>query len=278
MKNRNREKPTFANINLLGKCICDCYFCLGKDIPELLNKHDQTRLHFDHWKNFNTFLKICKQNNIKNIYLTGQNTDPILYKYLKEIILYLKREGFRVGIRTSGYGFLYHLEALNELDAGIGLSIHSLNRYMNTQAIGRNDLPPWEQIISWLDKNKKRWRVASVINQYNGFIDLLEISKLLKGRNLAYWQIRRVSSDKKDREYEQRKYNQLRTYFKNNFPYLGDFYLSEGYLFKGIPTYFWATVETSANSFNYFTDGTISKEYFVVEGYEKNYLKKELVE
>lgn len=38
IKNRKRDKYTFANINLLGKCNADCYFCLGKDIPELLNK------------------------------------------------------------------------------------------------------------------------------------------------------------------------------------------------------------------------------------------------
>jgi hypothetical protein len=34
---------------------------------------------------------------------------------------------------------------------------------------------------------------------------------------------------------------------------------------------FWRTVETSVNSINYFTDGTISDNYFVVEGYVKNY-------
>lgn len=31
----------------------------------------------------------------------------------------------------------------------------------------------------------------------------------------------------------------------------------------------WRTVETSVNSINYFTDGTISDEYFIVEGYLK---------
>lgn len=30
---------------------------------------------------------------------------------------------------------------------------------------------------------------------------------------------------------------------------------------------FWRTVKTTTNSFNYFTDGTFSKEYFIVEGY-----------
>jgi len=38
----------------------------------------------------------------------------------------------------------------------------------------------------------------------------------------------------------------------------------------GMDVCFWRTVKTSVNSFNYFTDGTVSQEYFVVEGYLKN--------
>ena len=45
-KNREREKNyEFANINLLGKCNVDCYFCLGKDIDDLLSLHNQTGVH-----------------------------------------------------------------------------------------------------------------------------------------------------------------------------------------------------------------------------------------
>ena len=36
------------------------------------------------------------------------------------------------------------------------------------------------------------------------------------------------------------------------------------------PVVFWRTIKTSVNSLNYFTDGTVSDEYFVVEGYLKN--------
>jgi hypothetical protein len=33
----------------------------------------------------------------------------------------------------------------------------------------------------------------------------------------------------------------------------------------------WRTVGTSVNSLNYFTDGTLSGEYFVIEGYSKQH-------
>jgi hypothetical protein len=38
---------------------------------------------------------------------------------------------------------------------------------------------------------------------------------------------------------------------------------------SGVPVCFWRTVKTTIGSFNYFTDGTSSDEYFVVEGYLK---------
>lgn len=100
-KQRNREKYTFANINLLGKCNANCYFCLGKDIDEILSLQNQTQVHFSEWKNFERFLKVCKENNIKKLYITGQNTDSLVYKYFEELVEYLKNEGFLVGIRTK---------------------------------------------------------------------------------------------------------------------------------------------------------------------------------
>jgi len=51
-KNRTRDKYTFANINLLGKCNVDCFFCLGKDIEQLLSQQSQMKDHFSNWKRF----------------------------------------------------------------------------------------------------------------------------------------------------------------------------------------------------------------------------------
>jgi hypothetical protein len=48
---------------------------------------------------------------------------------------------------------------------------------------------------------------------------------------------------------------------------------AEIYQYRGIDVVFWKTTETTSNSLNYFTDGTISDEYFVVEGYLK-YMEK----
>ena len=54
----------------------------------------------------------------------------------------------------------------------------------------------------------------------------------------------------------------------------GKFYLAEQYNLYGKEVNFWRTVETTCNSLNYFTDGTCSSEYFIVEGYLKNYKRQ----
>jgi hypothetical protein len=53
----------------------------------------------------------------------------------------------------------------------------------------------------------------------------------------------------------------------------GDYCLGEKFFYNGTEIIFWRTTETNVNSLNYFTDGVISDEYFIVEGYLKNYHK-----
>jgi len=271
-KNRNREYPTFANINLLGKCNVDCYFCLGKDISHLLNKHNQLNVHFSKWKNFLKFLTFCQRHNIKKLYITGQNTDSLMYKYLDELIDALHSLGFTVGIRTNGYLALQKMDIINKCTNSVGYSIHSLNPETNYKIMKRRDIPDWDKIIP-LTKNP---RIAIVLNRYN-FNEFFDILKYLsKFKNIKYIQVRRVSTDTR---YEELKkdielYELMFKYVANHFPYIGNFYLAQQYNIYGMEVNFWRTVETSINSFNYFTDGTISTEYFIVEGYLKNYKNK----
>lgn len=268
-KNRERSLPTFANINLLGKCNVDCYFCLGKDIPELLNKHNQLNIHFLQWKNFEKFLEICKFHNINKLYITGQNTDSLLYKYLDELIDYLHKKSFKVGIRTNGYLALKKLDIINKCDCSVGYSIHSLNPETNYKIMKRRDIPDWNRIIS----KTKNPRIAIVVNRYNynEFFDILKF--LSKFKNIKYIQARRISTDTRAEFLAEDAiiYENLYKYVSKTFPRLPNFYDAQRFEIFGMEVCFWRTVKTSVNSFNYFTDGTLSKEYFVVEGYIKNY-------
>ena len=93
-------------------------------------------------------------------------------------------------------------------------------------------------------------------------------------KHLRYVQIRRVSTDTRfaqlrpDVEAYERVWKHVDYCFGPPVRTLwGD---ADVYQIYGHEVVFWRTVKTSINSYNYFTDGTCSKEYFVVEGYLKN--------
>lgn len=270
-KRRDRANYTFANINLLGKCNAKCYFCLGEDIPELLRLHNNINTHFSDWRNFDKFIESCNKHNINKIYLTGQNTDSLLYKYRVELFTYLKSLGFTVGLRTNGYLAHKNIDFLNMCENSVGLSIHSLNPETNYKIMKRRDIPDWDNLIPQI----KNPRVAIVVNRYNihEFFDILRY--ISKFKNIKYVQARRISTDtryelfKPDLTIYEDLYERVSNEWKDH--YIGDFYHAQHYEMYGLQVNFWRTVQTSVNSINYFTDGTLSDNYFVIEGYKENY-------
>jgi molybdenum cofactor biosynthesis enzyme MoaA len=276
-KNRNRGNYTFANINLLGKCNANCYFCLGKDIPELLNKHNQEKVHWSKWNNFDKFLDRCKVEGIKKLYLTGQNTDALCYKYFDEFVDYIQSSGFVLGIRTNGYLLKDHVNAVRKLQDEVGLSAHSLNPETNYKIMKRRDILDWKSIIPSVKSKTNTIRVATVVNRYNADEFESVMKYLSEIDEIKYIQARRISTDiRKDElmpdiEIYENVYQKMISKHK----IYGDFYGAQLVNMFGKEVCFWRTVETSANSLNYFTDGTCSDNYFVVEGYLKNYKKED---
>ncbi len=277
-KQRNRETPSFANINLLGRCNCDCFFCLGKDIEKELEGQDQLSVHYASWPNFPAFLDDCNQAGIQKLYITGQNCDSLQYRHLGSLVDYLQRwHDFQVGLRTNGYlvgrstldgAFL--IDIINQCQLETGYTILSLNPVTNQMICRRQSLPDWEKIIPATE----RPRVQIVINRINQpeFFDIVRYVKE-QFPNVPYIQARRISTDTRQEllQPDINAFEELYTWVKRIFPMTrrlwGD---AEEFDIFGMPVVFWRTVKTTVNSFNYFTDGTISKEYFIVEGYLKN--------
>ena len=135
--------------------------------------------------------------------------------------------------------------------------------------MGRRDRPDWETILPATEHP----RVSIVLNRCNRFEFWELLRYLRKFTNVRYIQVRRVSTDTRVEEltpdmiaYEE-VYTQVRQIFPIKATLWGDADVFDIY---GMDVVFWRTVKTSVNSFNYFTDGTCSQEYFVVEGYLKN--------
>lgn len=267
-KNMNREAPVFANINLLGVCNVDCYFCLGKDINEEFKKHNQQTTHFSKWKNFDTFLEKVRTANVSRVYVTGQNTDSLMYKYLDELVDYMQSQGFDVGLRTNGYLAPRKMETINKCRRNVGYSIHSRDPETNWKIMHRRDIPDWDTIIP----ATKNTRVSIVLNRYNEF----EFDDLLKYAcsfdNVKYVQVRRICTDTREAFLieDVHVYERVFERIKAEYPLVGHFYNAEVFRMHGKDVCFWRTVKTSIESFNYYTDGTINDEYFVIEGYMRD--------
>jgi molybdenum cofactor biosynthesis enzyme MoaA len=275
-KNRKRDPYTFANINLIGRCNVDCFFCLGKDIQKELAPHNQLCVHFSEWKNFKLFLQRCKDYRIEKIYLTGQNTDSLQYHYVDELVDYLHKEKFKVGLRTNGYEALHPhkdhgwsvRDVINKCELSVGYSIHSLDPLTNWMIMKRKHLPDWDNILT----NTKNPRVSIVLNRCNKseFFKLLRF--LQQYPNIKYIQVRRISTDKRVTELtpDMIAYEEVYSQVRNTFPQVALLWKdAEVYEIFGQQVVFWRTVKTTVNSMNYFTDGTVSDMYFVVEGYLK---------
>lgn len=270
VKNRDRDKPSFANLNLLGRCNVGCYFCLGEDLHDTFGKFRHTKVHFSEWPNLPEFLRDVKEAGIRNVYITGQNTDSLLYAHLDGLIEWLQGHWrFDVGIRTNGYLAERHFKTLCKCRRSVGYSIHSLDPETNYLIMRRRDIPDWETIIP---NSGERVRVQIVATRYNHDQILDIIRYAAKFPNVGYVQVRRISTDHRYDELgeDQLVFAEKLKEVNASFPRMDDFHLAPQYYMFGKRVCWWATVRTSIGSYNYYTDGTVNKDYFVIEGYEKS--------
>lgn len=274
-KNWDRSAPSFANINLLGVCNADCYFCLGKDIDPVFSGQNQMRDHFSEWRRFGEFLDLCKTKSIDRIYLTGQNTDALMYRHLNELITHVQDEhGFGMGLRTNGFLAHKYMPEILRCKRNVGFSIHTLDSAVQGKIMGQSKVPDWDAILAGVE----HCRVSIVVTRYNaGEVDLL-LEYLSKFPSVQYIQVRRICTDSRE-DYlieDVDKYEALWRRIHRAHEQIGAFYNAPVYKIHGKDVCFWRTVKTDIDSLNYFTDGTISAEYFVIEGYmreSQNYPK-----
>lgn len=268
-KLRQREAPTFANINLLGPCNVDCYFCLGKDIDGVWSGQNQIKTHFQEWPNLDKYLTLCEDAEIKNIYITGQNTDSLMYRYLGDLVDYLQEQySFDVGLRTNGYLAKRNIEIINKCRRRTGYSIHSLNSETNQKIMLRSDIPDWNNILKDTDK----CRVSIVLNRYNEH-ELQEILAFVSQyENVKYIQVRRICTDTREDflHPDTIVYERTHEAVSKEFTKHREFYKAPCYTIRNKEVVFWRTVKTSIGSFNYYTDGSYTDDYFVIEGYQNN--------
>ena len=114
--------------------------------------------------------------------------------------------------------------------------------------------------------------MATVVTPHNmdEVIDLIKYTS--RHPQIRYFQVRRISTDTRFEELKEdiASFEVLEKKIKNRFKKIKEYELAPIYDIFGVQTVFWKTIATSANSLNYFSNGVVSDEYFIIEGYLKN--------
>lgn len=126
-------KHWFANIHLSGPCNRRCYFCIGQHMMALdsLNSLDTPPSEMS---GMGKFIEEVNLRGIKEIDLTGTNTDPCLYRHHVALVDFLRESvpGAILGIRTNGSA---HVHEIGLYDKG-SITICSTDYATNLEMMG----------------------------------------------------------------------------------------------------------------------------------------------
>lgn len=136
----------FGNIHLSGPCNRACYFCIGQHMMAL---DPLDNLGVWPLRSFSRFVADCRARNVREVNLTGSNTDPLLYRHHSELHAALRAElpGSVVGMRTNGALATQHPEVWRLYDKA-SVSVTSLNPELYRATMGHGSPPDIAAILA----------------------------------------------------------------------------------------------------------------------------------
>jgi len=248
-------KHWFANIHFSGQCNRNCFFCIGQwmqgqDMNNNLNEYPL--------KGYDKFISDVIANDVREIYLTGTNTDPMLYKHLPALVgdLRAKAPKALIGIRTNGATILNNLDLWHLFDESC-ISITSFDKEIYKQTMGCGKPPNLEEIV----KNTKHdlLKINIVITHKTTKDDILNSVKVIADAGVRKVNIREpygqshVGNPLKDLE---------PISFVHGMPL---------YLIYGVEVCYWDVHFVEVESINLYADGRISYDYSVTKGHSEKF-------
>lgn len=253
----------YGEILFVGQCNLKCFYCLGHEM-HVSTKCNTLNTYFKDWLHFDEWINKLLENNVQKMYLSSTNSEPLLYSYLSDLIDYLQDLGFKVGIRTNAS---LDTSVCSKCKEEVSLSLQSLNPETFKKI---TEVPLNFDFLENLRKiDNDNIRVTIVVNRYN-YLEIFDMLNKLKDFNLRYVQLRQcykyydvdITPDIDAFKYV---INLLKRY-----PIKGNFNESIIYDVNGLSVSVWETVfkKESISSSNYWTNGVITDNNLLVEGYE----------
>jgi len=107
--------PAFANILLSGPCNLRCPHCIGRRVPARFKVFN---LDCFPLAGLGRFCDELVERGVREVSLTGVDTDPLLYRHQPRLLAELRRRvpGVRVSLHTNGRLALSQLKEVNLYD------------------------------------------------------------------------------------------------------------------------------------------------------------------
>jgi pyruvate-formate lyase-activating enzyme len=235
----------FANILFAGPCNQRCPYCIGRQLDPALNRSNLEEFPL---LNLDRFIALLKQHRIRQLTLTGTDTDPQLYFREAELVQALHEAipGVQISLHTNGQLALDKMDTFNRYDRAT-ISFPSFDPPTFFKMTGVRRMPDLAAIM----------RCARIP---------IKISCLLGPENISQMQpflahcrrlgVRRVV---------------FRQQFGRSLPWqppsilrqVGTYHDNPVYDAGGIEVTYWNFHRTTTSSLNLFADGSISGEYLL---------------
>jgi MoaA/NifB/PqqE/SkfB family radical SAM enzyme len=243
----------FANLLFAGLCNARCPFCISNQLDaELL----QDNLQVFPPRNLERFLELIARNKLRQVVLTGSNTDPQLYRHEARLLELLRQRlpaGVQISLHTNGRLALRKLETFNAYDR-VCVSFPSFVPETYRQVMGVPNPPDLPEILR---QARIPVKISCVLAQAN----LPEIPLFLQ--RCVQLGVQRVVLRK------------LYGAAENDTPCFapsawglrqkGEYRCSPVYDFQGMQVTIWDFAASSSASLNLFSNGVISERYLLTQ-------------
>jgi MoaA/NifB/PqqE/SkfB family radical SAM enzyme len=240
----------FANILFSGRCNARCPFCIGRQVDPLLNEDN---LSLFPPRNLDRLVEILWRHEIKQVILTGTNTDPQLYLHEEKLLRLLREQtppGTHLVLHTNGRLALHKMDLFNQYDRA-SISFPAFNPVTYRKMMGVPHPPDLGEILL---RTAIPVKVSCVVTESNAgeMADFLARCRHLGVQRLV-----------------------LRKLYGENRPWCallpgnlglthkGEYRNNPVYCFHGMEVTLWDFEGTASSSINLFSSGLISSRYLL---------------
>jgi molybdenum cofactor biosynthesis enzyme MoaA len=239
------ERYTFANILFAGPCNQRCPYCIGHQVDPALNRNNLDEFPL---RNMMAFVALLHQHRVRQIVLTGTNTDPQLYRHEARLIRWLRKQvpETQLSLHTNGQLALQKMGVLNLYDRTT-ISLPSFDPDTFEKMTGTRRVPNLAAIVR---AARIPIKVSCIVNEHNAnqVDEFLARCHEIGVRRLVFRQL-----------YGDTRRWEILSHLKPVAFYHGN----PVYYYRCMEVTCWNFDHTTCTALNLFSDGSISTEYLL---------------